>query len=248
MYIRHVAYNINISPLEQLKPFDASNEQFFKDFRPFRRSSQKKGEKKASVTLSFVCSFHPTVYFLVLACNKIDSPLDSLERLVEFPHPKKSTKWRKAWLKALWWGGKIFGILEFCQGWGRGIKYFLHLWRCWMPVKSITETRRWVVYWTWKCEFSLPLLERADWEWSPAAAAEDMESSTRSVPDLYPRSYHHLSVGHFSTVIPSLEGETVGFRDGIKFCIIMSQLKALMTVSASLWIGKCITYKYLKKI
>ena len=75
MYIRHVAYNINISPLEQLKQFDASNEQFFKDFRPFHRSSQKKGEKKASVTLSFVCSFHPTVYFLVLACIKIDSPL-----------------------------------------------------------------------------------------------------------------------------------------------------------------------------
>ena len=58
-----------------------------------------------------------------------------------------------------------------------------------------------------------------------------MELGTRSVPDLHPSSYHHLSMRHFSTVIPSLEVETVGFRDGIMFCISMSQLKVLMTVT-----------------
>ena len=57
MYIRHIAYNIDISSWEQLKPFDASNKQFFKDFRPFRRSSQKKGEK-SKCNIEF-CVFIP---------------------------------------------------------------------------------------------------------------------------------------------------------------------------------------------
>ena len=70
---------------------------FFKTFVPSTDLATKKVEKN-KCTVDFYKFTPPDCLFI--ASKKIDLPLDSVERLVEFPRLKKSTQRRKARFKA----------------------------------------------------------------------------------------------------------------------------------------------------
>ena len=89
---------------------------FLKTFVPSTDLATKKVEKN-KCTVDFYKFTPPDCLFI--ASKKIDLPLDSVERLVEFPRLKNKRSDEKPDLKPHHEGGKIFAVLEFCQGWGR---------------------------------------------------------------------------------------------------------------------------------